>query len=91
MSISLFLQIRNLISPFSGNCWKGSFERPSAKSTTASHFWIYRGLMVADSVAITPQNVPNDFEARITKDPATDTLHYWYKPYMERDTLKVCR
>ena len=32
-------------------------------------------------------DVPNDFEYRITKDPKTDSLNYWYKPRLERDSL----
>ncbi|PNQ75017.1 hypothetical protein C1T31_02450 [Hanstruepera neustonica] len=31
--------------------------------------------------------VPNEFEYRITKDPKTDTLNYWYKPRLEVDSL----
>ena len=30
---------------------------------------------------------PVEFEYRITKDPKTDTLNYWYKPRMEVDSL----
>lgn len=30
---------------------------------------------------------PPEFEYRITKDPITDTLNYWYKPRMEVDSL----
>ena len=30
---------------------------------------------------------PEDFEYRITKDPKTDTLNYWYKPKLEVDSL----
>lgn len=32
-------------------------------------------------------NVPEGFETRITKDPKTDTLYYWYKPKLEADSL----
>ncbi len=32
-------------------------------------------------------NVPSDFEYRVTKDPKTDTLNYWYKPRLEVDSL----
>ena len=31
--------------------------------------------------------VPDDFKYKITKDEQTDTLHYWYKPKMEVDSL----
>lgn len=30
---------------------------------------------------------PEDFTSRITKDRETDTLHYWYKPFLETDSL----
>ncbi len=34
----------------------------------------------------------DDFEMRLTKDPKTDTLYYWYKPKLELDsTLFVVR
>ena len=32
-------------------------------------------------------NVPDSFEYKITKDPKTDTLNYWYKPKLELDSL----
>ena len=66
---------------------EGNFERPQVKGQQHLIFG-YTGLIVADSISITPLNVPADFEDRITKDPETDTLHYWYKPFAERDTLK---
>lgn len=31
--------------------------------------------------------VPTDFESRITKDKETDSLYYWYKPRLQRDSL----
>lgn len=65
---------------------EGSFEKPAQKAQQHLIFG-YRGLVVADSIEIHPQNVPDDFEAMVTKDPVTDTLHYWYKPNLERDTL----
>lgn len=30
---------------------------------------------------------PRDFEYRITKDPKTDSLNYWYKPRLDVDSL----
>ena len=66
---------------------QGRFERPSQKAQQHLIFG-YRGMVMPDSLSIVPQNVPEDFEARITRDRATDTLHYWYKPHMERDTLR---
>src|SRR5690606_14618486 len=32
-------------------------------------------------------DVPDSFEYKITKDPKTDTLNYWYKPKLELDSL----
>lgn len=64
----------------------GTFERPSQKAQQHLIFG-YRGLINADSISIEPRNVPEEFEAMITKDPVKDTLHYWYKPNLERDTL----
>lgn len=66
---------------------EGKFERPQQKNQQHLIFG-YRGLVIADSISISPLNVPEDFESRITKDVATDTLHYWYKPNLERDTLR---
>ncbi len=31
--------------------------------------------------------VPPEFEYRVTKDPKTDSLNYWYKPRLEVDSL----
>ena len=31
-------------------------------------------------------STPSDFEYRITKDPKTDTLYYWYRPKLELDS-----
>jgi len=32
--------------------------------------------------------LPKEFEHRITKDPKTDTLYYWYKPKLELDSTR---
>ncbi len=46
----------------------------------------YRGLK--DSLEITMLNdKPADFSSIIYKDETKDTLHYWYKPPIETDTL----
>ena len=66
---------------------EGEFARPQVKAQQHLIFG-YTGLILGDSISITPLDVPAEFEDRITKDPATDTLHYWYKPFAERDTLK---
>lgn len=66
---------------------EGKFERPQLKAQQHLIFG-YRGLVVPDSISINALNVPDDFEYRITKDIAKDTLHYWYKPNLVRDTLQ---
>lgn len=66
---------------------EGKIERPQVKAQQHLIFG-YTGLVKPDSISITPLNVSENFEDRITKDPKTDTLHYWYKPFAERDTLK---
>lgn len=48
----------------------------------------YEGILKSDSTRIELLAPPEDFESRITKDPEKDTLHYWYKPLLERDTMK---
>lgn len=48
----------------------------------------YEGKLDRDSIDIRLLNpAPEGFQSRITKDPAKDTLHYWYRPLIERDTL----
>ena len=38
------------------------------------------------------ENVPDEYEFRLTKDKTTDSLYYWYKPKLELDsTLFVVR
>ena len=66
---------------------EGKFERPQVKAQQHLIFG-YTGLIKADSISITPLDVPADFVDRITKEANTDTLNYWYKPFAERDTLK---
>lgn len=64
------------------------FTKPSQKS--AQHLMFgYVGKPQPDSLKIdmlTPS--PEGFTSRITKDAEKDTLHYWYKPAIETDTLK---
>lgn len=47
----------------------------------------YSGVVEPDSLQINLYPVPENFEHRITKDIKTDTLHYWYKPALQRDSL----
>lgn len=49
----------------------------------------FSGILESDSLKIQLlPPVPENFESRITKDRKTDTLHYFYKPKVERDSLK---
>lgn len=42
----------------------------------------------ADSLAIEMlSEAPEDFDYRVFKDEKKDTLHYWFKPTLERDSL----
>lgn len=66
----------------------GKFIRPQQKAQQHLIFG-YTGRINPDSLNIEVLSpVPDGFESRITKDPKTDTLHYWYKPAVERDSLK---
>ena len=47
----------------------------------------YTGIIEPDSLQINMYPAPADLEHRITQDIETDTLHYWYKPALERDSL----
>lgn len=64
------------------------FIRPQQKSQ--QHFLLgYEGVTRPDSLQIDLLNPkPEDFVSRITKDQETDTLHYWFKPQLESDSLK---
>ncbi len=49
----------------------------------------YRGKFKRDSLQIEMISpTPEGFESRITKEPGKDTLNYWYKPQLERDSLR---
>lgn len=64
------------------------FVRPQQKA--GQHFIFgYEGISTADSVQIaliTPQ--PEGFTSRITKDREKDSLHFWFKPELEADSLR---
>lgn len=64
------------------------FNKPSQKSAQHLIFG-YEGEPEPDSLKIdllTP--APEGFTSRITKDAEKDTLHYWYKPVLETDSLR---
>lgn len=65
-----------------------NFLKPQQKSDQHLLFG-YEGVTEPDSLIIRMINEkPRDFVSRITKDREKDTLHYWFKPALERDTLK---
>lgn len=68
---------------------EGKFVRPQQKS--GQHLLLgYTGTVNKDSLEVSVINaLPDDFESRITKDQKTDTLHYWYKPQLQTDSLKL--
>lgn len=47
----------------------------------------YTGEVNPDSLRISLFPEPENFEARITQDREKDTLHYWFRPELERDSL----
>lgn len=50
----------------------------------------YRGRIVPDSVNFQPVSaVPANFEYRLVKVPAKDSIHFYFKPQIETDTLKL--
>lgn len=50
----------------------------------------YRGKIKPDSLQFTPlTKVPEDFEYRITRVPGKDSLHFWFKPQLKTDTLRL--
>lgn len=48
----------------------------------------FTGDVEPDSLDISLNPVPEDFEHRISLDREKDTLHYWFKPELERDSLQ---
>ncbi|MFD2517173.1 Ig-like domain-containing protein [Salinimicrobium flavum] len=64
------------------------FLRPQQKAQ--QHLIMgYEGLVIPDSLQINMISpAPGAFESRLTKEPEKDTLHFWYKPATERDTIK---
>ena len=63
------------------------FEAKKPKQVSKYHLQFgYDGL--GDSMKIKMlSDAPEGFEARILKDTKKDTLHYWYKPFFEADSL----
>ena len=68
---------------------EGKFVRPQQKAQ--QHLLMgYTGIIYPDSLDIEVLTAtPEDFRSRITKEPKKDTLHYWYKPALPGDSLKM--
>lgn len=60
-------------------------RRPKQVSRTHLIFG-FRGNPDSTDIALISKR-PNDFDYRIIKDAEKDTLHYWFKPYFETDSL----
>lgn len=67
------------------------FTTTRAGEQEAQHLIIgYEGQADLDSTAIQVMPpTPEGFTNRITRDRETDTLHFWYKPALERDSLQL--
>lgn len=63
------------------------FEGFRPKQISRQHFEFgFRGRLKDYKIDLLSEtNEP--FEAKYFKDAETDTLHYWYKPYLEKDSL----
>lgn len=64
----------------------GKFNKPQLKAQQHLIFG-YQGEVSPDSLQIELQNRPPEYQAVFTQDREKDTLHYWYKPALERDSL----
>ncbi len=64
-----------------------NFDAKRPKQISKYHFQFgYEGL--ADSMKIKLlSEAPENFEVKILQDQQKDTLHYWYKPFFEADSL----
>lgn len=62
-----------------------SANRP--KQVSQMHFEFgYEGKIDSTQIDVI-SDVPADYEYRVYKDFEKDTLHYWYKPFVEKDSL----
>ncbi len=62
-------------------------DRPKKKKKNRIMFG-YTGEVTEDNYDIRLlTDVPDDFKTSIIKDPETDTLYYWFKPFVEKDSL----
>lgn len=63
------------------------FEGFRPKQVSKHHFEFgYQGRLEDYKIDLLSEKT-EDFEAKYFKDEKKDTIHYWYKPYLERDSL----
>ncbi|SDG95215.1 Ig-like domain-containing protein [Psychroflexus sediminis] len=63
------------------------FEASRPKQISRQHFEFgYQGRLEDYKIDLISETT-EDFESVYFKDEETDTLHYWYKPYLEKDSL----
>ncbi|HET8809697.1 MAG TPA: Ig-like domain-containing protein [Flavobacteriaceae bacterium] len=63
------------------------FEAARPKHATKQHLIFgYQGIADSAKIELLSEK-PSDYEHRIIKDAEKDTLHYFFKPEMERDSL----
>lgn len=63
------------------------FKANRPKQISQLHFEFgYEGKLDSTQIDVI-SDVPSDFDYRIYRDFEKDTLHYWYKPFVEKDSL----
>ncbi|MDN6279797.1 MAG: Ig-like domain-containing protein [Psychroflexus sp.] len=63
------------------------FKSDRPKQISQMHFEFgYEGKLDSAQINVISE-VPADFDYRVYNDIEKDTLHYWYKPYTEKDSL----
>ncbi|MBZ9626914.1 Ig-like domain-containing protein [Psychroflexus sp. CAK1W] len=63
------------------------FEASRPKQISKQHFEFgYQGRLEQYKIDLISETT-EPFQAKYFKDEETDTLHYWYKPYLEKDSL----
>lgn len=60
-------------------------ERPKQIGGTKILF-PYQGELESLKIDILTDSLPDDFEYRLIKEPGTDSINYWYKPNIKRDS-----
>jgi uncharacterized protein (DUF2141 family) len=63
------------------------FEAVRPKQVSKQQFEFgFKGILEDYKIDLISE-APEDFRAKYFRDQDTDTIHYWYKPYLERDSL----